>query len=100
VQKFFIAPVSVLRAALTQNFTLVARSFFHHAARRTRYRCHENPYFIVFSCNDDDGLARVVTCCAHERSPLASVVNARRHISQTARVHVSLSGNDVFFVVL
>lgn len=51
-------------------------------------------------CNHDNACTNLVARCVYAPMMMTVVTRMRRRVSQVARVHVSLSGNAVFFAVL
>lgn len=98
--KFFITPAYALRASSTQNVAINMCKFFFKNARRAGYRHYKNPYFTVFFCNHDDARTNLFARRACAPMMTTVVTQMRRRVSQLVRVHVSLSGNAVFFAVL
>jgi hypothetical protein len=98
--KIFITPTYVLRASSTQNVAINMRKFFFEIARRAGYRRYKNPYFIVVFAIVTDACTNLVARRVYAPMMTTVVTRMRRRVSQLARVHVSLSGNAVFFAVL
>ena len=100
VQKYSLRGHTCFERRQRKNVAINMRKFFFEIARRAGYRRYKNPYFIVFfaitTMHGRIWFAR--RACAPMMTTV--VTQMRRRVSQLARVHVSLSGNAVFFAVL
>jgi hypothetical protein len=87
---------SIVRAKRSDQYAqIVFRNFVE-----SRLPPLQKSLFHRIFCNCDDAYTNLVARRAYARTMTTVVTRMRRRVSLLARVHVSLSGNAVFFAVL
>jgi hypothetical protein len=76
-----------------------AQIFFRNCAESRLPPSQKSLFHRIF-CNHDNACTNLVARRVHAAMMTTVVTQMRRRLSQLARVHVSLSGNAVFFAVL